>query len=56
MSRPRVIGVLGGMGPQATLALMKRVVDLVDADDDSDHVPMIVDMNTQVPSRIRALL
>jgi len=56
MSKPRVIGVLGGMGPEATLALMQRVINRVQAHDDSDHVPMLVDMNTQVPSRIRAII
>ena len=34
---------------------MERVVAAVDAVDDSDHVPLLVDMNTQVPSRISAL-
>ena len=53
---PRVVGVLGGMGPQATIALMARVLDLVPARDDADHVPLIVDSNTQVPSRIKAIL
>ncbi|MEM1302669.1 MAG: amino acid racemase [Pseudomonadota bacterium] len=52
----RTIGVLGGMGPEATIALMARVVAAVDARDDADHIPLIVDQNTQVPSRIKALI
>jgi len=48
------------MGPEATIALMQRVVDQVKAtdavSDDCDHVPLIVDHNTQVPSRIEAIL
>ncbi|WP_222611820.1 aspartate/glutamate racemase family protein [Shimia ponticola] len=52
----RTIGVLGGMGPEATIALMARVVAAVDASDDADHIPLIVDQNTQVPSRIKALI
>lgn len=52
----RRIGVLGGMGPEATLLLMSRVLARTAADDDSDHIPMIVDNNTQVPSRIAALI
>ncbi len=56
MANLRTVGILGGMGPEATLALMERVVAAVDAADDSDHVPLLVDMNTQVPSRISALL
>jgi aspartate racemase len=53
---PRVVGILGGMGPAATVDLMARLVRVVDAADDADHVPLIVDSNTQVPSRIAALI
>ncbi len=50
------IGVLGGMGPEATILFMQKMLDAVPAGDDSDHVPLIVHNNTQVPSRIRALI
>ena len=53
---PRCVGVLGGMGPQATIQFMQRVVNAVVARDDSDHVPLLVDQNPQVPSRIAALV
>jgi len=52
----RRVGVLGGMGPEATVALMQRVIALVPARDDADHVPLIVDQNPQVPSRIAYLI
>ncbi len=57
-SRPtkRRIGILGGMGPEATVLLMSRIIARTPADDDSDHVPLLVDNNTQVPSRIKALI
>lgn len=48
----RTVGVLGGMGPEATVLLMQKVIRSVDAADDSDHVHLIVDQNPQVPSRI----
>lgn len=44
------------MGPQATILLMQRLLDAVPAADDSDHIPLIVDQNPQVPSRIRRLI
>jgi aspartate racemase len=50
------VGVLGGMGVEATLELMKRVHAATHAEDDQDHVPMFVDMNPQVPSRIRFIV
>lgn len=56
MTGPRRIGILGGMGPQATVLLMQKLIDGVEARDDSDHIPLYVDSNTQVPSRIAALI
>ncbi len=50
------IGVLGGMGPEATVLFMLRVIAATPAEDDCDHVPMLVDNNPQVPSRIGALI
>jgi aspartate racemase len=52
----KTVGILGGMGPEATVALMSRVIAAVPARDDADHVPLLVDQNTQVPSRIAALI
>ena len=52
----RRVGILGGMGPQATILLMQKVLDAVQATDDADHIPLIVDQNPQVPSRIRRLI
>lgn len=55
MKKPR-IGILGGMGPAATILLQQRVLDAVNADTDEDHVPLVIDMNPQVPSRIDYLI
>ena len=52
----RKVGVLGGMGAEATLELMKRIQAATEVEDDQDHVPLFVDMNPQVPSRIRYLV
>lgn len=53
---PKVVGVLGGMGPEATILLQERVLQAVDARDDADHLPLLIDMNPQVPSRIAHLI
>ena len=57
-STPRkpVVGILGGMGPEATVDLMRRVIAATPARDDCDHLHMIVDCNPDVPSRIAALV
>lgn len=52
----RRVGIIGGMGPEATILIMRKVLDSVQARDDSDHLPLIVDQNPQVPSRIRHLI
>jgi len=58
MSRQRrpIIGILGGMGPEATVDLMRRVMIATPARDDCDHVHLLVDCNPDVPSRIAALI
>jgi len=52
----RVIGILGGMGPDATVDLMRRVIAATPAESDEDHIHMIVDNNPRVPSRIAAII
>lgn len=52
----RRVGILGGMGPEATILLMQKVLTAVTANDDADHIPLVVDQNPQVPSRIRHLI
>ena len=52
----RTVGILGGMGPEATVLLMSRVIAAAHATDDADHIPLIVHQNPGVPSRIRHLI
>ena len=47
----KVAGVLGGMGPEATVDFMAKVIALSPASTDQDHVRMIVDHNPKVPNR-----
>ena len=52
----KTVGILGGMGPEATILLMQKLLNAVPARDDADHIPLIVHQNPQVPSRIKALI
>lgn len=52
----RRVGILGGMGPEATVLLMQKVIEACPATDDAGHVPLLVDQNPAVPSRIKALI
>lgn len=49
------VGILGGMGPQATVDLMSKVIALTPAKDEPDHIRMLVDCNPQVPHRATAI-
>ena len=55
--KEKVVGVpIGGLGPEATVDLMRRVIQATPAGDDRDHIRMIVDCNPKVPSRMKAIL
>lgn len=44
-------GVLGGLGPAATVHYLRRVVELTDAARDQDHVDLIVWQHGSIPDR-----
>lgn len=50
-----LVGVIGGMGPYATIDFMSKVLKYTPANSDQDHVRMLVDQNPRTPSRQRAL-
>ncbi|MBP6015024.1 MAG: amino acid racemase [Alphaproteobacteria bacterium] len=52
----KTVGVLGGMGPAATLDFFARVLALTDAKTDQDHLRLIIDNNPQVPNRNDAIV
>jgi len=56
VKKEKVVGIIGGMGPGATIDLMKRIICLTPALDDIDHIRCIVDNNPKVPSRIKAII
>ena len=47
----KTLGVIGGMGPAATVAFLARVQALTPASGDADHIRVVMDMNPQVPDR-----
>ncbi|HWM27714.1 MAG TPA: amino acid racemase [Woeseiaceae bacterium] len=55
-SNELTVGVLGGMGPDATIDFMSKVVALSSAKTDQDHIRMLVDHNPKVPNRQAAIL
>jgi len=53
--RDKLVGVIGGMGPDATVDFMSRVLRETPAKSDQDHVRMVVDHNPGVPNRQLAM-
>ncbi|MES2886445.1 MAG: amino acid racemase [Pseudomonadota bacterium] len=51
---PGLVGVLGGMGPLATIDFMRKVLQATPACADQDHVPLVVSSIPQVPDRSAA--
>ena len=56
IKKEKIVGILGGMGPVATIDLIQRIIRLTPALDDIDHIRCIVDNNPKVPSRIKAII
>lgn len=52
----KIPGIIGGMGPEATVDLMQRIIANTPAIDDVDHIRCIVDNNPKIPSRMKAIL
>ena len=51
----KVAGVIGGMGPEATVDFMSRVIDATPASVDQDHIRMVIESNPHIPSRQQAM-
>ena len=50
------LGVLGGMGPQATQVFYQYVLDRTDASCDQEHLPTLILSDTLMPDRTQAIL
>jgi aspartate racemase len=51
MSATKTVGVIGGLGPAATLDFFDRILRRTKAVRDQDHLRLIIDNNTKVPDR-----
>jgi len=52
----KVVGVLGGMGPEATADFFAKVIALTPARKDQEHLRIIIDNNPKIPDRTDAIL
>jgi aspartate racemase len=51
-----IIGILGGMGPEATLYLFQKIIKNTEAVRDQDHLRVLIDNNPKIPDRTPAIL
>ncbi|MGE7904513.1 aspartate/glutamate racemase family protein [Peribacillus sp. NPDC094092] len=52
----KVVGIIGGMGPLATVDLMNKIISYTPAKKDQDHIHIIADNYSQIPDRTTAIL
>ena len=51
----KVVGILGGMGPEATIDFFTRIVKGTRVKKDQDHLRILIDNNPKVPNRTLAI-
>ncbi|HTU00251.1 MAG TPA: amino acid racemase [Candidatus Sulfotelmatobacter sp.] len=56
MYETKVVGVLGGMGPAATVDFYQKLIDATPAKADQDHLKVLIFSNPHVPDRTAAIL
>jgi len=51
-----IVGILGGMGPEATVDLFQKIINNTEARRDQDHLRVLIDNNPKIPERTPAML
>ncbi len=55
MKTNQILGIIGGMGPLATVKFFEKLVELVPAEKDQDHPRILIDSNPKIPDRTNAI-
>lgn len=55
-TNPFKLGIVGGVGPAATVDFMSKVINNTPAERDQDHIKMVVEQNPQIPDRTGNLI
>jgi len=54
--KEKTIGILGGMGPEATLDCFAKIIKCTPAKKDQDHLRVLIDSNPKIPDRPAAII
>jgi aspartate racemase len=52
----KLVGVLGGMGPDAMVDFLAKIIARTPAVRDQDHIPMVIFNYPQIPDRTRSIM
>ena len=56
MDQRKILGVIGGMGPQATQSFYQDIINNTVAEKDQDHIDMVIINHASMPDRTGAIL
>lgn len=54
--REKILGIIGGMGPEASALLYMKMIKATKVKKDQEHFRIIIDSNPKIPDRTRAIL
>ena len=54
--KEKTLGILGGVGPLATIYFEDLIIKMTDASSDQEHIPMLVYNHAQIPDRTAYIL
>jgi aspartate racemase len=52
----KILGIIGGMGPEATVSFYSRIIKMTTVSRDQDHFRVVIDSNSKIPDRTDAIL
>jgi len=52
----KIIGIIGGMGPEATADFYSKIIKATKVTKDQDHFRVIIDSNPKIPDRTKAII
>lgn len=54
--KEKIVGILGGMGPEATVDIFQKILKATAAKSDQEHLRIIIDCNSKIPDRTESIL
>ncbi len=54
--KEKILGIIGGMGPEATAQLYMKIIKATKVKKDQEHFRIVIDSNPKIPDRTKAIL